>query len=53
MDSGTVFGIFFFGVAMGALLESAIRMVLRQRLEQEFVEKLKNRVPQKTPGNFN
>lgn len=44
MDSGIVLGILFFGVAIGALLESVVRIAFRQKLEEEFVDKLKKHV---------
>jgi hypothetical protein len=44
MDSGTVMGIFLLGAAVGALLESVVRLALKHKLEQEFVDKLKDHV---------
>jgi hypothetical protein len=44
MDSGTVIGIFFLGTAVGALLESVVRLALKHKLEQDFVDTLKEHV---------
>jgi hypothetical protein len=44
MDSGTVMGVFFLGAAVGALLESVVRLALKHKLEQDFVDKLKEHV---------
>lgn len=41
MDSGTVLGIFFLGAAVGALLESMVRLAFKDKLKQEFTDEIK------------
>jgi hypothetical protein len=42
LDSGTVVGIFVLGAAVGALLESIVRQATSDRIQQRFVQELKD-----------